>query len=89
MIRCTDGSIYHGDILVGADGSYSAIRQALFSQMSESKVLPITDTQDLNKGYTSLVGTTAPLDPEKFPIVTVKDSGGILIIGDNSSYVVR
>jgi len=89
MIRCADGTTYHGEVLVGADGAHSAIRQSLFRQMMDQEILPAYDSLDLNKGYASLVGTTAPLDPEKFPIVTVKDSGGVLIIGDDSSYVVR
>lgn len=89
MIRCADGTTYHGDVLVGSDGAHSAVRQSLYKQMSDSKILPATDALDLNKGYTCLVGTTSPLDPVKFPVVSEKDNGGVLVIGNNNGWVVK
>jgi len=69
MIKCSDNSSYHGDILVGADGAYSAVRQSLFRQLSAQKVLPKHDEEDLSMRHICLVGTTESLDPEKFPVV--------------------
>ncbi|KAG0334887.1 hypothetical protein BG004_000231 [Podila humilis] len=43
MIRCNDGTSYHGDILVGADGAYSAVRQHLFTVLKERNQLPKSD----------------------------------------------
>ncbi|GJJ70238.1 hypothetical protein EMPS_02587 [Entomortierella parvispora] len=86
MIRCADGTTYHGEILVAADGAYSAVRQSLFRQLMDKKVLPASDALDLNKGYTCMVGTTSPLSPEKFSAITRSDSGGMLVIGEKSSY---
>ncbi|KAG0334889.1 hypothetical protein BG004_000233 [Podila humilis] len=43
MIRCNDGTSYHGDILVGADGAYSAVRQHLFTVLREKNQLPKSD----------------------------------------------
>ncbi|KAG0017037.1 hypothetical protein BGZ81_010938 [Podila clonocystis] len=43
MIRCTDNETYHGDILVGADGAYSSIRQSLYKELKDQKLLPPSD----------------------------------------------
>ncbi|KAG0320200.1 hypothetical protein BGZ97_000490 [Linnemannia gamsii] len=67
MIRCADGSTYHGDVLVGADGAYSGVRQALYRRMDKAKILPTSDSDQLNKGYICMVGTTKSLDPAKYP----------------------
>ncbi|KAF9183701.1 hypothetical protein BGZ51_003850 [Haplosporangium sp. Z 767] len=67
MIRCSDGSTYHGDILVGADGAYSAVRQSLYKRMEKKKELPKSDSENLALGYIAMVGTTRPLDPIKYP----------------------
>lgn len=57
--------------------------------MAETKILPPSDALDLNKGYTCLVGTTMQLDAAKFPVVGEKDNGGVLVIGNNNSWVVN
>ncbi|KAG0086699.1 hypothetical protein BGZ92_007948 [Podila epicladia] len=43
MVRCSDNTSYHGDILVGADGAYSAVRQNLYKILKEKKRLPASD----------------------------------------------
>ncbi|KAG0057477.1 hypothetical protein BGZ83_010045, partial [Gryganskiella cystojenkinii] len=37
LVRCADGSTYSGDILVGADGANSAVRQNLYRQLELEK----------------------------------------------------
>ncbi|KAG0035135.1 hypothetical protein BGZ82_005389 [Podila clonocystis] len=73
-IICSDNSTYpgnistyHGDILVGADGAYSAVRQNLFKQLKAVEKLPASDDVTLPFSYICLVGQTVPLDPEEFP----------------------
>ena len=73
---------------MGADGAYSAVRQSLYKQLTESKILPASDSEELKKGYTCVVGTTNSLDPTKFPILTTKNSGGVLVIGDEVMFCV-
>ncbi|KAG0339445.1 hypothetical protein BG000_002077 [Podila horticola] len=67
MVQCSDNSSYHGDILVGADGAYSAVRQNLYKNLKKSKKLPASDDVSLPFSCVCLVGQTVPLDPEEFP----------------------
>ncbi|KAF9357705.1 hypothetical protein BGX34_009262 [Mortierella sp. NVP85] len=67
MIRCADGTEYHGDILIGADGANSAIRQSLYQQIDKLGRLPSSDNQPLPYSCVCLVGQTRPMDPAKFP----------------------
>ncbi|KAG0376747.1 hypothetical protein BGX24_007293 [Mortierella sp. AD032] len=86
MVRCADGTTYHGDILVGADGAYSGVRQTLYKRLSKAGTLPPSDGEELNKGYICTVGITAPLDPIKYPGIDAKDANINQIIGNNSPY---
>lgn len=67
MIRCNNNEIHHGDILVGADGAHSAVRQHLFKVLKGKNLLPSSDEGDLPFNCVCLVGQTEVLDPEDFP----------------------
>ncbi|KAF9126823.1 hypothetical protein BGW39_006327 [Mortierella sp. 14UC] len=69
LIRCSDGTEYEGDILVGADGAHSAIRQNLYSQLKKEGKLPASDDASLPFSTVCLVGHTKPLSPEEIPIL--------------------
>ncbi|KAG0281194.1 hypothetical protein BGZ95_006020 [Linnemannia exigua] len=85
MLRFSDNTTVHGDILVGADGAHSAVRQHLYKTLDKQGLLPKADTKSMNKGYISLVGTTDALDPVKYPGVARKDSESFYIIGDKKT----
>ncbi|KAG0359845.1 hypothetical protein BG005_011975 [Podila minutissima] len=66
-IRTSDKKFFHGDILVGADGAYSAVRQSLYKSLKAKGSLPAVDDVPLPFDCVCLVGQTEPMDPEEFP----------------------
>jgi len=88
MIRCSDDSTYEGDILVGADGAYSAVRQHLYSVLKKETRLPASDEKPLPYKCVCLVGQTNILDPEEFPDLKLPLGQFLSVIGDNN-YLVR
>ncbi|KAG0296749.1 hypothetical protein BGZ96_008609 [Linnemannia gamsii] len=85
-VTCTDGSKYLGDILVGADGAYSSVRQCLYKELEIEGVLPSSDKRDLKCGFVTMVGTTDPLDPEKYPALKDEYSFFSQVIGTDKPY---
>ncbi|CAO3564958.1 unnamed protein product [Mortierella alpina] len=69
IIRTSDGKTHQGNILVGADGAYSGVRQSLYEQLSKEGKLPKSDAEPLSFSSVCLVGQTRPLDEDEFPIV--------------------
>ncbi|KAF8918495.1 hypothetical protein BGZ52_012877, partial [Haplosporangium bisporale] len=74
MIRCSDNMSHHGDILVGADGAYSSVRQSLYKQLQDQKLLPNRDLGVLPFTCTCLVGQTEVVDATEFPEINNTDS---------------
>ncbi|KAF9429068.1 hypothetical protein BGZ76_001867, partial [Entomortierella beljakovae] len=66
-IYCSDETFYTGDILIGADGAYSGVRQSMYKNMEEKNLLPKTDREGFSVGYTVIVGVAHPKNPEKYP----------------------
>ncbi|KAF9928110.1 hypothetical protein FBU30_002646, partial [Linnemannia zychae] len=145
QIVCSDNSCYEGDILVGADGAYSAIRQNMFREMRElqeqqiqyqrqvelqlqqraklhlqhqkqpvqhqrgrsssasyqqpqymiprrsrsgsaSIVIPYSDTKEVAMPYMCMVGTTQPLDPKQYPVLTHPNTQLHHVIGESTPF---
>ncbi|KAG0012507.1 hypothetical protein BGZ82_002576, partial [Podila clonocystis] len=87
MIRCNDNETHHGDILVGADGAYSAVRQHLFKVLKGKNLLPPSDEGDLPFDWVCLVGQTEILDPEDFPYMKLPHSKLNSVLGTEFSWV--
>ncbi|KAG0079461.1 hypothetical protein BGZ90_002552 [Linnemannia elongata] len=68
-IHLSDGETHEGDIVVGADGAYSSVREHMYEQLMVNGLLPKEDQEDLPFSCTCLVGQTKVLDPEEFPCI--------------------
>jgi len=80
-VHFTDDSTYRGDILIGADGAYSAVRRHMYQALKEKSTLPPTDEAPLPFDCICLVGETTELDPEEFPEVKEVDAPFSSILG--------
>lgn len=90
MLHFSDNTTIHGDILVGADGAHSSVRQHLYETLEKQGQLPKTDKKQMEKGYISLVGNTDPLGLAKYPRMGDRDSENAFIIGDGKTpYIVH
>ncbi|KAF9912938.1 hypothetical protein EC991_007552 [Linnemannia zychae] len=86
LVRCSDNSAYEGDILVGADGAYSSIRQNMYKDLKDKKMLPRSDSKPLKFDQNVVVGITDELDPEKYPVLTREYVELHGIIGNKAPY---
>ncbi|KAF9189120.1 hypothetical protein BGZ49_003867 [Haplosporangium sp. Z 27] len=67
--KCADGSAYLSDIVVGADGAYSAVRQNMYKSLKQKGKLSASDDKPLGYNQHCLVGVSEPVDPEQYPIL--------------------
>ncbi|KAF9289329.1 hypothetical protein BGZ74_000749 [Mortierella antarctica] len=86
MVRCSDNTHYHGDILIGADGAYSGVRQSLYKQLDQQGLLPAKDKEELTMAYLCMVGIAGPLDPEKYSLLKEPRAHFSTVLGDKSAY---
>ncbi|KAF9973753.1 hypothetical protein BGZ73_002994 [Actinomortierella ambigua] len=84
-VRTVDNMTYHGDVLIGADGAYSVVRQELYKQLQAKDKLPKED--DMIPPYNTycLVGVTRPM-PEDTIILPEDESRLDSITYKNSPY---
>ncbi|KAF9570514.1 hypothetical protein EC968_001736 [Mortierella alpina] len=66
---CADGSAYLSDIIIGADGAYSAVRQNMYKSLKQKGKLSHNDDKPLGYNQHCLVGVSTPLDPERYPVL--------------------
>lgn len=88
LIRCSDGYEADGDILVGADGAYSAVRQSLYDKLKKTARLPPADALPLPFNTVCLVGQTRPLTAEEFPDIAKEKCQFRRTIGRKKMYSV-
>ncbi|KAF9384503.1 hypothetical protein CPB97_005632 [Podila verticillata] len=83
----TDGTTAQGDIVVGADGAYSQVRQSLYDRLSKEGTLPESDKEELPCSSICLVGqTTGPLDANKFVHLDQEDCRFESVSGDDKPF---
>ncbi|KAF9984940.1 hypothetical protein BGZ75_003511 [Mortierella antarctica] len=86
MIRIADNTTFHGDILVGADGANSGVRQSLYKELLKKRVLPKSDGKQCSVDYSSMVGTTNPLGEDFHPDLKVPINHNAYMIGKGTPY---
>ncbi|KAF9911533.1 hypothetical protein EC991_003336 [Linnemannia zychae] len=85
-VHVANKGTFKGDIVVGADGAYSVVRQRMYEQLKAKGELPLSDQEDLPFSCTSLVGQTRALNPEDFPVVADAESQYNSIHGKDKPY---
>ncbi|KAG9069680.1 hypothetical protein KI688_009002 [Linnemannia hyalina] len=65
-VTCEDKSTYTADILIGADGSDSGTRRALYKDLEKDGITPKIIEEENKTLYMSVFGTTDPMDPANF-----------------------
>ncbi|KAF9089598.1 hypothetical protein BGX23_006564 [Mortierella sp. AD031] len=86
LIRCADGQTHEGDILVGADGAYSAVRAGIYNELKKENKLPANDIQEMNVGYACIVGTTKALSTEEYPCLKDEHSNFAVCIAEGKPH---
>ncbi|KAG0304420.1 hypothetical protein BGZ98_005540 [Dissophora globulifera] len=84
--RCANGVVEQADILVGADGAYSAVRQNLYRSLREKNLLPKPDMEPLKYTQNAIVGLTKPMDVERYPAVGARFSEVNVVVGKDAPY---
>ncbi|KAG0283473.1 hypothetical protein BGZ98_006322, partial [Dissophora globulifera] len=79
-------SVHHAEILIGADGAYSAVRQCLYNELEAKGLLPKHDTTPMGYQYDCLVGVTNPMDPHENSTLFDKFSEFQTILSKDSTY---
>ncbi|KAI1295208.1 hypothetical protein EDD11_007956 [Mortierella claussenii] len=67
FVHCSDNTTYEGDILVGADGAYSGVRQSMYKTLDEQGILSESDQEELSVVSVMMAGVAAPTDLDRYP----------------------
>ncbi|KAG0198576.1 hypothetical protein BGX28_007982 [Mortierella sp. GBA30] len=84
--KCSDGSTYYGDIIVGADGAQSLTRERMYMQLKEVGKLPEADMESSVYEHIAITGVTDELDPHLYPTIQDKSSEFRVIFTKEASH---
>ncbi|KAG0330995.1 hypothetical protein BG004_001870, partial [Podila humilis] len=88
-IYCSDNRAYHGDLLVGADGSSSIVRTSIYSQLKAKDLLSPEDEAEMRYTCEVLVGQTKTLSTQDFPEMKLDTCVLNTIVGCDGPYKVQ
>ncbi|KAF9168151.1 hypothetical protein DFQ26_001044 [Actinomortierella ambigua] len=88
-LKFADKTTATGDICVGADGGYSAVRQCMYKMLEQTGDIDPSDLEELTFGYYNLVGTTAPMDPAKYPALESPDCKLLMVQRSSSKHAMH
>ncbi|KAK3828939.1 MAG: hypothetical protein J3Q66DRAFT_383549 [Benniella sp.] len=74
LCKCSDGTEYWSDMVVGADGAYSQVREMMYRQLRLQNQLPPTDNLPLRFSHHCILGVSNTLDPTFLPVLREKFS---------------
>ncbi|KAF9124987.1 hypothetical protein BGW39_007753 [Mortierella sp. 14UC] len=86
IIHLSNNETFEGDIVVGADGAYSAVRQRMYEKLKAKGELPISDQEELPFSCTCLVGQTRVLDLEEFPVLKDPHCSFRIVLGSDKPF---
>ncbi|KAF9927046.1 hypothetical protein BGZ67_007780 [Mortierella alpina] len=73
---------FKGDILIGADGAYSAVRRNMYETMqTEGRTLPKDDLAPLRFDSNCVIGVTDVLTEKEYPVLKEKSGDFYVLIG--------
>ncbi|KAF9354876.1 hypothetical protein BGX34_010768 [Mortierella sp. NVP85] len=82
VIRCADDTNYKGQILVGADGAFSKVRELLYKQVAKKGILPRHDALALAADAAALAVTSTLSGDESSETATTSSTTSTLVEGD-------
>ncbi|KAF9151026.1 hypothetical protein BG015_007152 [Linnemannia schmuckeri] len=86
QVRCSNGYVEEADIIIGADGAYSAVRQNIYRTMKTKNLLPKSDEEPLKHSLNAIIGITQPLDGSRFPVAYQQFSEVTVVVGKDPLY---
>ncbi|KAF9396804.1 hypothetical protein BGX21_009406 [Mortierella sp. AD011] len=87
VIRCADDESYKGEILVGADGAFSKIRELLYHQLAKKGILPRSDAAAMAIDTAVALATATSPTGQFTPDQQIEAAEGELLGGGHVSLV--
>ncbi|KAF9183095.1 hypothetical protein BGZ49_004628, partial [Haplosporangium sp. Z 27] len=88
-VYCSDNTVYTSDIVIGADGAYSGVRQSMYDQMEKDGTLPESDKEGFSIGYTTIVGVANPPKSDKHSEDEYTCFNQVLFGDNGNCYIVK